>query len=206
MEDNQNTNNQQNTETSGNNQQGQNVEQNNQQNNQNNNLSDFDKFLQQPNMQAEFDRRLAKSLETQKKNMSTSMQEQINSAVAAAVKEAQEKAKMTAEQKAEYDAKKKADELTKREADILKRELRASAKEKLAEKGLSSELADFLDYSDEDHMTQSLEKLAKTYQLSIQSGVEAKLKGSAPMQKAQQNTDAALEEQIAAIMKKSLGL
>ena len=208
MEDNQNTNNQQNTETSGNNQQGQNVEQNNQQNqnNQNNNLSDFDKFLQQPNMQAEFDRRLAKSLETQKKNMSTSMQEQINSAVAAAVKEAQEKAKMTAEQKAEYDAKKKADELTKREAEILKRELRASAKEKLAEKGLSSDLADFLDYTDETKMSESLEKLAKTYQLSIQSGVEAKLKGSAPMQKAQQNTDAALEEQIAAIMKKTLGL
>lgn len=205
MEDNQNTNNQQNTETSGNNQQGQNVEQNNQQN-QNNNLSDFDKFLQQPGMQSEFDRRIAKSLETQKKNMSTSMQEQINSAVAAAVKEAQEKAKMTAEQKAEYDAKKKADELTKREAAIALREMKASAKEKLQEKGLSSEYVDFLDYTDETKMSESLEKLTKIRQKDVQTGIEATLKGVAPMQKAQQNTDAALEEQIAAIMKKTLGL
>lgn len=201
MEDNQNTNTQNvDQQGAGNNNQNQ-GDQN--KNDQQNNLSDFDKFLAQPGMQAEFDRRVAKGLETQKKNLSSTMQQQINDAVAAAVKEAQEKAKMTAEQQAEYDAKKRNDELTKREAAIARRELKASAKEKLQEKGLSSDLADFLDYSDETKMEESLEKLAKTYQTSIQAGVEAKLKGTKPMEKAPQSTDAALEAQIAAIMKQN---
>lgn len=170
-----------------------------------NNLSDFDKFLQQDGMQAEFDRRIAKSLETQKKNLANQMQQQINDAVNNAVKEAQERAKMTAEQQAQYDAQKRADELAKREAAIAKRELKATAKEKLQDKGLSCDLAEFLDYTDEDHMVQSLEKLAKTYQQSIQVGVEAKLKGSKPLEKANQTTEAEIEQQIAAIMSQQFG-
>jgi hypothetical protein len=204
MEDNKNTQNND-QQGAGANNQNQN-DQNNQNNQQNNNLSDFDKFLAQPGMQAEFDRRVAKGLETQKKNLSATMQQQINDAVANAVKEAQERAKMTAEQQKEYDDKKRTDELAKREAAIVRRELKASAKEKLQEKGLSSDLADFLDYTDETKMSESLEKLAKTYQTSIQAGVEAKLKGTEPMKKAPQNTDAELEAQIAAIMKQTMGL
>lgn len=203
MEDNQNTQ----VQDQGAGANNQNQDQNNQNKDQQNqnNLSDFDKFLAQPGMQAEFDRRVAKGLETQKKNLSATMQQQINDAVANAVKEAQERAKMTAEQQKEYDDKKRTDELAKREAAIIKRELKASAKEKLQEKGLSSDLADFLDYTDETKMSESLEKLAKTYQNSIQMGVEAKLKGTKPMEKAPQSTDAALEAQIAAIMKQTMG-
>ena len=134
------------------------------------------------------------------------MQQQINDAVAAAVQEAQNRAKMTAEQQKEYDDKKRADELAKREAAIVRRELKASAKEKLQEKGLSSDLADFLDYTDETKMSESLEKLAKTYAASIQAGVELKLKGTEPMKKAPQNSDAALEQQVAEIMKRTMGL
>ena len=202
MEDNKNIE----TQNTGTENQGQN-EQNNQNTNGNgnDNLSDFDKFLQQPGMQAEFDRRIAKGLETQKKNLSGQMQQQINDAVAKAVKEAQDRAAMTAEQQKAYDDQKRADELSKREAAIVVRELKATAKEQLQSKGLSSELADFLDYTDEDHMTSSLEKLAKTYQMSIQAGVEAKLKGAKPLEKAQTNTDAEIEAQIAAIMSQTLG-
>ena len=203
MEDNQNT--QVQDQGAGANNQNQNDQNKNDQQNQNN-LSDFDKFLAQPGMQAEFDRRVAKGLETQKKNLSATMQQQINDAVAAAVQEAQNRAKMTAEQQKEYDDKKRADELAKREAAIVRRELKASAKEKLQEKGLSSDLADFLDYSDEAKMSESLEKLAKTYAASIQAGVELKLKGTEPMKKAPQNSDAALEQQVAEIMKRTMGL
>lgn len=204
MEDNQNTQ----VQDQGAGANNQNQDQNNQNKDQQNqnNLSDFDKFLAQPGMQSEFDRRLAKSLETQKKNLSATMQQQINDAVAAAVQEAQNRAKMTAEQQKEYDDKKRADELAKREAAIVRRELKASAKEKLAEKGLSSALADFLDYSDEAKMSESLEKLAKTYAASIQAGVELKLKGTEPMKKAPQNADTEVEAQIAAIMKRTMGL
>lgn len=204
MEDNQNTQ----VQDQGAGANNQNQDQNNQNKDQQNqnNLSDFDKFLAQPGMQAEFDRRVAKGLETQKKNLSATMQQQINDAVAAAVQEAQNRAKMTAEQQKEYDDKKRTDELAKREAAIVRRELKASAKEKLQEKGLSSDLADFLDYTDETKMSESLEKLAKTYQTSIQAGVEAKLKGTEPMRKAPQNADAELEAQIAAIMKQTMGL
>jgi hypothetical protein len=66
-------------------------------------------------------------------------------------------------------------------------------------------LAEFLDYTDEEHMVQSLEKLAKTYQQSIQVGVEAKLKGSKPLEKANQTTEAEIEQQIAAIMSQQFG-
>lgn len=168
----------------------------NEQNGAQNNLSEFDKFLQGEGMQAEFDRRVAKALATQKGKLSAETKTQIDAAVAEALKVA----KMTKEEQAQHEAQKKADELTKREQAILKRELQAKAKETLIEKGLPVSLADTINYVDEDSVTTSIDALEKAFQTSVQTAVEAKLKGTKPMQKADNNTSA-LEEQIAKAMK-----
>ena len=97
------------------------------------NLSAFDKFLQTEGMQAEFDRRVQKALNTQQTKLNATIQQQINDAVT----EAQKLAKMTADQKAEYERQKQAEDLSKREAAITRRELMATAKDTLAGKHLS---------------------------------------------------------------------
>lgn len=163
---------------------------------QDNNLSEFDKFLQGEGMQAEFDRRVAKALATQKGKLSAETKTQIDAAVAEALKVA----KMTKEEAAQHEAQKKADELTKREQAILKRELQAQAKETLIEKGLPVSLAETINYADADSVTSSIDALEKAFQQSVQSAVEEKLKGAKPPKKAEGN-NTALEEQIAKAMK-----
>ena len=164
---------------------------------QNENLSEFDKFLQGEGMQAEFDRRVAKALATQKGKLSAETKTQIDAAVAEALKVA----KMTKEEQAQHEAQKRADDLTKREQAILKRELQAKAKETLIEKGLPVSLADTINYVDEDSVTASIDALEKAFQTSVQSAVEEKLKGAKPPKKADNNSNATLEEQIAQAMK-----
>lgn len=163
---------------------------------QDTNLSEFDKFLQGEGMQAEFDRRVAKALATQKGKLSADTKAQIDAAVAEALKVA----KMTKEEAAQHEAQKKADELAKREAAITKRELQAKAKETLIERSLPVGLADTISYTDEDSMMASIDAVEKAFQASVQAAVEDKLKGTKPPKKADGGTSA-LEEQIAKAMR-----
>ena len=109
----------------------------------------FDDFLKDPKMQAEFDKRVAKALETNR----AKMQAEIETKISEAKTEAEKLAKMNAEQKAQYEQQKRETELAAREAEITKRELSAQAKETLAEKGLPIELANVLNYSSADACT-----------------------------------------------------
>ena len=67
----------------------------------------FDDFLKDPKNQAEFDRRVAKALDTNR----TKMQADIEAKMAEARTEAEKMAKMNAEQKAQYEREKQAKEL-----------------------------------------------------------------------------------------------
>lgn len=160
-------------------------------------LSPFDEFLKGDGMQAEFDRRVAKALETQKTKLTATTQEQINTAVQEALKVS----KMTKEEQAQHEAQKKADELAKREAAILERELKASAKEKLIADNYPVSLAEIINYTDEDSVNASIEVIEKAFQSSVQTSVDEKLKGGKPMQKAGDN-NATLEQQIENAMKR----
>lgn len=140
----------------------------------------FDDFLKDPKNQAEFDRRVSKALETSR----SKMQAEINTKVQEAVTEAEKMAKMNAEQKAQYEREKKEKEMADREAAITKRELMATAKEQLAEKGLPLSLADVLNYSSAEECNASIEAIGKTFQEAVEKAVEDRLKGGKPPKKA----------------------
>ena len=112
----------------------------------------FDDFLKDPKNQAEFDRRVGKALETSR----SKMQAELNTKVQEAVTEAEKMAKMNAEQKAQYEREKKEKEIADREAALTKRELTATAKEQLAEKGLPVSLAAVLNYSNAEECSASI--------------------------------------------------
>lgn len=117
----------------------------------------------------------------------TYTQADLDRAVEAAKKEiedrqAEEKrlAALTPQQRAAEEqetVKRKNAELT---AQIRRMELEQKAAARLAEKKLPSGLAEFLDYSDEEKMNASLEKIGSMYQSSLEAGVKERLKGSTP--------------------------
>jgi hypothetical protein len=148
------------------------------------NPTDFDTFLKDPKNQAEFDRRVGKALETSRSKMQAEIEEKIN----AARTEAEKLAKMNADQKAQYAQEKKENELKAREAEITKRELSATAKETLADKGLPLQLAEILNYENADTCKASIEAVEKSFSEAVQKAVEEKLKGGNPMKKAPEGT------------------
>lgn len=158
-------------------------------------LPNFDDFLKDPKNQAEFDRRVAKALETSR----TKMQADIETKLAEARTEAEKMAKMNAEQKAQYEKEKQAKELADREAAITKRELMATAKEQLAEKGLPTSLASVLNYANAEECTASIESVGKAFQEAVEKAVNDRLAGGKPPKKADNPAAAFTMEQIKAM-------
>lgn len=143
----------------------------------------FDDVLKDKKYQSEFDKRIAKALETAKGKWEVDYQAKIEEAKT----EAEKLAKMNADQKAEYEAQKKLDELAKREKDITTRELRATAYETLAEKNLPKELVDILNYSDAEQCNKSIEAVEKAFQSAVEKAVNDKLRGGNPPKGGQGN-------------------
>ena len=156
----------------------------------------FDDFLKNPANQSEFDKRVAKALETQRGKMQSEIQTQIENART----EAEKLAKMNAEQKAQYEKEKKEAELAKRESDITKRELTATAKETLSEKGLPISLSAVLDYSDAEKCNASIEAVEKAFKEAVEKAVDERLKGGKPPKKAGTETKT-IEDEIMKAMK-----
>ena len=91
-------------------------------------------------------------------------------------------------------------ELADREAAITKGELKAEAKNTLAEKKLPVSLADLLVYTDADSCNKSIATIEKVFQEAVEAAVQEKLKGGDPQKKApESNKD--LEAQIEKIMR-----
>ena len=145
----------------------------------------FDDVLKDKAYQSEFDKRVAKALETAKSKWETDYQAKIQEAKT----EAEKLAKMNADQKAEYEKQKREDELAKREKDITTRELRATAYETLAEKNLPKELVDILNYSDAESCNKSIEAVEKAFQSAVEKAVNDKLRGGQPPKGGQSSND-----------------
>lgn len=158
-------------------------------------LPSFDDFLKDPKNQAEFDRRVAKALDTSR----TKMQADIEAKMQEARTEAEKMAKMNAEQKAQYEREKQAKELADREAAITKRELVATAKEQLAEKGLPISLASVLNYSSAEECTASIDAVGKAFQEAVEKAVNDRLAGGKPPKKADNPAATFTMEQIKAM-------
>ncbi len=153
----------------------------------------FEDFLRQDGNQAEFDRRVQKAIDTAVSNAQKKWQLMTDGKVS----EAEKLAKMTAAEKQQYMEQKRQRELDEREAAINRRELMATAKNTLADKGLPQELAEILVYSDAEACNRSIEQVEKAFAAAVEASVQGRLKGGDPMKKAPKMTqEEALRQEV----------
>ena len=114
----------------------------------------------------------------------------IKEAVAQAIAEERRQAKLTEDER-EKEAKSKYEaELKAREDDITLRERRLEAQELLSAKNIPIDLVDFVVDLDANKTKENVEKLAKTYNKSVETGVTDKLKGTPPKDFSNNNDNA----------------
>lgn len=146
--------------------------------------------------QSEFDKKIAKALETAKGKWETDY----NSKLEDVKTEAEKLAKMNADEKAKYAEEKRVEELTRREKDITTRELKAQAYETLAEKGLPKGLVEILNYTDADTCNKSIESVSKAFQSAVENAVNDKIRGGATP-KTGMGTNNSLQDTVAKAMR-----
>ena len=113
----------------------------------------------------------------------------IKEAVAMAIAEERRQAQLTADER-ETEAKQKREaELKAREDSITLRERRIMAQEMLSQKNIPIDLVDFVVDLDETKTKENIDKLAKTYNKSVENGVTDKLKGTPPTDFSNTNTN-----------------
>lgn len=104
----------------------------------------------------------------------------IRDAVDSAIAEYERKAKLTEEEREKEAKSKREAELKAREDEITLRERKLQAQELLQAKHIPIDLVDFVVDLDETKTKDNIEKLAKTYNKSVETGVTDKLKGTPP--------------------------
>lgn len=118
-------------------------------------------------------------------------QEQIEQRVAEAIEAARaewEKAQaekdrleaMTQEERAGYETSRREEALREREKAVTRREVKAMALEKLAERGLPRELADALNCDSEAECMQGVDSIERVFRQAVQIAVDERLRGSMP--------------------------
>ena len=113
----------------------------------------------------------------------------IKEAVALAIAEERRQAQLTADERESEAKAKREKELKEREDAITLRERRLTAQELLSQKNIPIDLVDFVVDLDETKTKENIEKLAKTYNKSVESGVTDKLKGTPPTDFSNTNTN-----------------
>ncbi len=157
----------------------------------------FDDFLKDSKNQSEFDKRVAKAIETRQAKWQSEYEQKIE----AAKTEATKLAKMTADQKAQYEQEQRMADLEKREKELTTRELKAQANLTLTEKGLPIELANVLNYADAESCNASIEAVSKAFQAAVEKSVNDKLRGNGAPKGAQGNSSNSLQDTIAKAMR-----
>ena len=71
-------------------------------------------------------------------------------------------------------------ELEQRENNVRLRELKADAREALAERGLPGILANVLDYSDEESLKKSMDEVSEAFFAAVEHEVKTRISGSVP--------------------------
>ena len=120
----------------------------------------------------------------------------IKEAVANALAEERRQAKLTEEEREKEAKSKREAELRQREESITLRERRIEAQELLSAKKIPIDLVDFIVDLDETKTKDNIEKLAKTYNKSVETGVTDKLKGTPPKDFSNTNNDADKSKKI----------
>lgn len=127
-------------------------------------------------------------MENEQMNMT---QQQIDERIAEAIgaaREEWEKAQaesermsaMTQEERTGYALSRREAELAEREKSVTRREVKAMALEKLAERGLPRELADALVCDSESECMKSIDRIEKAFRQAVQTAVDERLRGEIP--------------------------
>lgn len=114
----------------------------------------------------------------------------ISEAVANALAEYDRQAKLTEEEREKEAKTKREAELKEREDNLTLRERKLQAQELLSQKNIPIDLVDFVVDLDESKTKENIEKLAKTYNKSVETGVTDKLKGTPPTDFSNSNNNA----------------
>ena len=114
------------------------------------------------------------------KDVQAKQEEAIKSAVALAIAEERRQAKLTEEEREKEAKTKREAELKEREDTLTLRERKLQAQELLSQKNIPIDLVDFVVDLDETKTKDNIDKLAKTYNKSVETGVTDKLKGTPP--------------------------
>lgn len=114
------------------------------------------------------------------KDVQAKQDETVKNAVAQAIAEERRQAKLTEEEREKEAKTRREAELKEREQSITLRERRLQAQEILAEKNIPIDLVDFVVDLDESKTKDNIDKLVKTYNKSVETGVTDKLKGTPP--------------------------
>ena len=102
--------------------------------------------------------------------------------------EAKKLAKMNADEKQKYQLDQREQELDNREQAIARKELTAEAKAMLSERGLPIELVGVIDLTSAETVTDSVASIQKSWEEAVQKGVSDRMKGSAPIKTAPQQS------------------
>ena len=132
---------------------------------------DFDEILKDPKYQAEFDKRVAKSIETAKTKWDQEAE--------AKRKELEEEAKLTAEEKIKKQMEKLTQENEAYKANEAKRAMKDASLEYIKSKGYSNAIADLVDLSsfkDENDMHTRLDNINTNLSNTISRELDNKLK------------------------------
>ena len=119
----------------------------------------------------------------------TKSEQAIKDAVAQAIAEERRQAQLTADERESEAKQKREAELKAREDNITLRERRLKAQEMLSQKNIPIDLVDFVVDLDESKTKENIDKLAKTYNKSVENGVTDKLKGTPPTDFSNTNTN-----------------
>ena len=102
--------------------------------------------------------------------------------------EAKKLAKMNADEKQKYQLDQREQELANREQVLARKELTAEAKAMLSERGLPVELVGVIDLTSAETVTDSVASIQKAWEDAVQKGVSDRMKGSAPIKTAPQQS------------------
>lgn len=99
--------------------------------------------------------------------------------------EAKKLAKMNADEKQKYQQDQREKALAEREAELTRKEMTAEAKAMLSERDLPMELVNVIDLTNADSVKQSVATIQTAWEKAVQKGVEERIKGNAPIERAQ---------------------
>ena len=133
----------------------------------------FDEILEDPKYQAEFDKRVAKALETSHAKWEEDLE--------AKRKEMEENAKLSAEEKAKKEIEKLMKENETYKANEARRLMKDNSLEYIKTKGYSSSIENLVDlgsFKDEAEMQERIDKINTDLSTAISNGLNDKLKQS----------------------------